>query len=300
MLDQEVAILLKAKEYTEAETTLTNYLTTHPNEAKALELLGETYALQENWEAATTVFKTLVLKDTKNANYHFKYGGALAMKALRANKLYALFMMNEIKSEFLLAAKLDKTHIDSRWALVVFYTEFPGIIGGSIKKALEYTEELYLLSPVDGYLSKGYVYEFDGETKLAEKNYKKAIEVGGSITCFQKLTSFYEKNDAPQKAISTIEEAHKKLQRNSLNYQLGKVSAAYNLQLDKGANCLYKYIENFSPEDGIPIEWAYYRLAQIYRHKGDKDKAIIWIDKSLTVQSKFEPAILEKKRILNM
>ena len=117
MLDQEVAILLKAKEYTEAEIILTNYLTTHPNEAKALELLGETYALQENWEAATTVFETLVLKDSKNANYHFKYGGALGMKALRANKLYALFMMNEIKSEFLLAAKLDKTHIDSRWGI---------------------------------------------------------------------------------------------------------------------------------------------------------------------------------------
>ncbi len=296
----EVDLLFKSEQYTEAETVLHSLLNNNPNEIKALELLGETYAIQQNWDEAVEIYKHLVEIDVMNANYHYQYGGAMGMKAIRSNKFLALLMINDIKYEFLKASELDVDYIESRWALVVFYMELPGILGGSKKNALLYSDALQKLSPVDGYLSKGYIYETDEDLKLAEEYYKKAIEIGGSITCFQKLTSFYENEGQHEKAISTIEEAHDKLQRNSLNYQLGKVCAAYNLDLDKGEKCLYKYINNHSPQDGIPLEWAYYRLAQIYKHKNDKIKAIIWINKSLATQSDFEPAIAEKKLILKM
>ncbi len=297
---EEIEGLINSKEYTKAETILTRYLNTYSSETRALELLGDTYALQNDWEEAVLIFEQLIQVETKNANYHYKYGQALGMKALSNNVFFALFMMNEVKEEFLLAANLDSTHIDSRWALVVYYTELPGIIGGSIKKALLYTEELHTISPVDGYLSKGYVYEYDNEDELAEENYKKAIEIGGSITCFNKLISFYEKNNEPKKAIFIIEEAYSNLKLNVLNYQLGEVSAVNNLDLEKGKNCLLKYIENFTSEKGIPIEWAYFRLAQIYKHQKDKVNALKWINKSLVIQSEFEPAIDEKKLIVTM
>lgn len=273
---------------------------TQVEEIKALEDLGNTYAQQNKWEEAVLIFEQLVQIETKNANYHYKYGEALGRNALNSNKLVAFFMMNDVKEEFLIAAKLDATHIDSRWALVVFYTEIPGILGGSIRKALSYTEELQLLSPVDGYLSKGYVYEYDDETKLAEENYKRAIEVGGSITCFNKLISFYKNNKEAQKAISTIEKAYNKLNINNLNYQIGEVSAVFNIDLKKGEEGLLKYIENFSSEDEVSIEWAYLRLAQIYKHQENKVNAIQLVNKALTIKPEFELALKEKNLILNM
>ncbi len=269
-------------------------------EIKALEGLGNIYVQQNKWEEAGLIFEQLLEIDSKNANYHYKYGEALGRNALNNNKIVALFMMNAIKEEFLIAAKLDTTHIDSRWALVVFYTELPGIIGGSIKKALTYTEQLQILSPVDGYLSKGYVYEYDNEIELAEKNYKKAIEVGGSITCYNKMISFYKKNNNPKKAIFIIEEANKKLDINILNYRLGEVSAMFNLELDKGKKGLIKYIENFSSKDEVSLEWAYLRLAQIYKHEANKVNAIKWINNTLELQPEFKLALKEKKLILNM
>jgi tetratricopeptide (TPR) repeat protein len=292
--------LFQLEQYKKAETTLTTYLNNHPKEIKALELLGETYAYQENWNAAMKIFKSLVKIDESNANYHYQYGGAMGMKAVRANKLTALFMVSDIKKEFIKATELDKNHIDARWALVVLYTQLPSILGGSQKKALNYAEELKSISPVDGYLSTGYVYEDDEDSKLAEKYYKKAIEVGGSITCYQKLTDLYEKNGQAQKAIDNIEKTQQMHQRNSLNYQLGKVSAAYNIDLEKGKNCLFKYIKNHSPNDGIPLEWAYYRLAQIYKHENNKVTALKWINISLNTLPDFEEALAEKKLILKM
>jgi tetratricopeptide (TPR) repeat protein len=299
-LVKEIEGFINNKEYTKAEKGLFNYNNTPSKDIRTIEVIGDAYAQKKQWEKAVFIFEYLIKVDAKNANYHYKYGEALGRYALMNNKIFALFTMNEVKREFLLAAKLDTTHINARWALVVFYTELPGIFGGSIRKALSYTEELQILSPIDGYLSKGYVYEYDNEIDLAEKNYKKAINVGGSITCFNKLISFYKSNNEPKMAISTIEEAYKKLQLNSLNYRIGEVSVEFEVELDKGKNGLIKYIENYSSADNYTVEWANLRLAQIYKLERDKRNALKWINKALELESNFEPALKEKALILNI
>ncbi len=296
----EADSLFQNKEYLKAENTLVSILKESPNNKKSLQLLGETYAAQKKWDEAVFVFQKLVELEPKNPEYHYKYGNAIGMQAFRNNAIAAFFMIDDVSDEFLTTIELDKNHIDAHWALVVFYTELPGIIGGSYKKAFNYSNELKTISLVDYYLSKGYIYDHKEETKLAEINYLKAVEIGGSFTCFQKLSDLYETEGEYQKAIATIEKASNKLQINSLNYQLGKVSAAYNLELEKGENSLLKYIDNYKPEDGILLEWPYYRLAQIYRHKNDKASALKWIEKSLNFQPDFEPAQKEKELIFKM
>jgi tetratricopeptide (TPR) repeat protein len=244
--------------------------------------LGDAHGYQKNWDRAIEAYKTLIDKYPRNANYHYKYGGALGMKALSISKLKALTIIGDVKEAFLKAAELDSKHIDARWALVELYVSLPGIVGGSTSKALKYAQELENLSKVDGYLAKGYVYEYDDEPELAEKYYRLAMKVGGSITCYEKLSSFYEGQKQPDKAIATIEESHAKHQRNALHYQIGKVCADYNIQLEKGEKCIKAYLANHSAKDGVPKEWAYYRLAQIYKHKNDKAEALKWIDKAIS------------------
>ncbi len=293
-------LLMDAKSYEQANLILADYLKGHPNDLVAIELLADTYSYQSKWEVAIEKYKYLVAQNPKNANYHYKHGGAIAMHAQSISKLKALGFIGEMKRAFLTAAKLDSKHIDTRWALVDMYVTLPGIVGGSYAKALKYAEELEKLSTVDGYLAKGYVYEYDNEPELAEKYYKQAIKIGGSVTCYDKLSTFYENNQQPSKAIQTIEKAHKKHQRNAMHYQIGKVSADYNIQLDKGEMCLKTYIKNYTAKDGVPVEWAYYRLAQINRHKNDKKNALVYIDKALTLKPDFKKALEEKKEISKM
>ena len=82
--------------------------------------------------------------------------------------------------------------------------------------------------------------------------------------------------------------------------QIGKVSADYNVQLDKGEKCLKTYIENYTVKDGVPLQWAYYRLAQIFKHKNDKKSALIWIDKALAFNSDFDFALNFRSQVLEM
>lgn len=297
-LHVEVSQLLTNKQYQKAEQLVSNFLVNNPNDLEAIELLGDSHGYQKEWDEAIRYYKMLVNIDDSNANYHYKYGGALGMKALSVSKLKALGLIGDVKRSFLKAAKLDTTHIDTRWALVELYMQLPGILGGSKNRSLKYAEELQNISQVDGFLAKGYIYEYDDEPELAEAYYKNAIKVGGSLTCFQKLTDLYENNNQPQKAISNIEKAQQAHYRNALHYQIGKVCADYNIQLEKGEQCLNIYIENHSAKDGVPIEWAYYRMAQIQKHKKNKTAALKWIDKALEVRSKFEQATKEKAKIL--
>ncbi len=285
------------KEFLNAQAEMTTYLQSHPDDKEAIELLGDAYGHQKKWDAAIIQYKKLSEEEPDNANYHYKYGGALGMKALSVSKLRALGLIGDVKRAFLKAAELDPNHIDTRWALVELYVSLPGIVGGSTKKALKYANELQNLSKVDGYLAKGYVYEYDDEPELAEKYYKLAIEVGGSVTCYEKLTNFYEEQNEPVKAINNIEEAHEKHQRNAMHYQIGKVCADYNIQLEKGEKCLKTYIANHSAKDGVPTAWAYYRLAQIYKHKKNKTEALKWIDKAIAELPKIKVFQIEKSNI---
>jgi len=296
-LSVEADLLFKKKQFKKAENLILAHISSNPNDIVATELLGDAYGHQKRWNKAIVEYKKLVEADNTNANYHYKYGGALGMKALQ-NKLKAIGLIGDIKSSFTKAAELDPEHVDARWALVELYIQLPGIFGGSKKKSLKYAEELENLSKVDGYLAKGYVYEYDDEPELAEKYYKLALNVGGSMTCFNKLTNLYETQKQPNKAIANLEQAYEKHNRNALHYQIGKVCADYNIDLEKGERCLLNYIKNHSAKDGVPIEWAYFRLAQIHKNRLDKDKALKWIDKALSVRTDFKQAKEEKEKIL--
>ena len=276
------------KEFKNAQNEMTAFLKTKPEDKQAIELLGDVYGYQKKWDNAIEQYKALTQKQPNSANYQYKYGGALGMKALSINKLKALGIIGDVKEAFLKAAELDSNHIDARWALVELYVSLPGIVGGSFSKALKYAEELQKLSKVDGYLAKGYVYEYDDEPELAEKYYKLAIKVGGSVTCYEKLTNFYDRQNEPEKAIGNLEVAQQNLQRNAMHYQIGKVCADYNIQLDKGEKCLKAYLSHHSSKDGVPRAWAYYRLAQIYKNKNDTTKALEWIDKAIADLPKIE------------
>lgn len=291
---QQTHQYIENKSYVKAQQIIQVFLIEHPNHLEAVELYGDTFGYLTQWDQAIAIYKKLVNQNPDNANYQYKYGGALAMKAQSVSKIKALNYVFDAKNAFLRAAELDSKHIDTRWALVELYMQLPGIFGGSFKKSLAYAEELEKISKVDGYLAKGYVYEYDDNPEKAEYYYKMAVQVGGSLTCYEKLSNFYEKQQKPEGAIKTIETGFDKHQRNALHYQLGKVCAEYNLQLDKGEQCLKTYIKNYTAKDGVPVAWANYRLAQIYKHKRDKSTALSYIQ--LAIQELPEVIYFQQER----
>ena len=199
--------LYSSKNFEQSKVLFQNYLKDNPNNIKTIEYLGDIAGQNKSWDNAIYYYNKLKQLKPTEANYHYKYGGVMGMKAKESNKFKALGMITEIKSSFEKAISLNPKNIEARAALVELYLQLPGIVGGSEKKALLYANEIAQISAVDGYLSKGHIAEYFGRFKEAEIQYKKAIEISKSKNAYRILANLYKnKMGQPEKAKSILEE----------------------------------------------------------------------------------------------
>jgi len=199
--------LYSSKNFEQSKVLFQNYLKDNPNNIKTIEYLGDIAGQNKSWDNAIYYYNKLKQLKPMEANYHYKYGGVMGMKAKESNKFKALGMITEIKSSFEKAISLNPKHIEARAALVEFYLQLPGIVGGSEKKALLYANEIAQISAVDGYLSKGHIAEYFGRFKEAEIQYIKAVEISKSKNAYRILANLYKnKMGQPEKSKSILEE----------------------------------------------------------------------------------------------
>ena len=199
--------LFLSKNFDQSRIVFENILKENPNNTKTVEYLGDIAGQNKSWDNAIYYYKKLKQLKPLEANYYYKYGGVLGMKAKESNKFKALGMISEIKSSFEKAIALNPKHIEARAALVELYLQLPGIVGGSEKKALLYANEIAQISAVDGYISKGHIAEYFGRFKEAEIQYKKAVEISKSKNSYRILANLYKnKMGQPEKAKSILEE----------------------------------------------------------------------------------------------
>jgi len=262
---------IAAKEYKKAIELIESNTGNSSSELK--DKLAESYAYLGEWDKAIPIYEDLKERHPENAEYWFRYGGVLAMKAQTSSRLTALTLIGRIKSSFIRAAELDNKHIDTRWALVDVYLTLPGILGGSVSKAEQYADELKEISLIDGYISKGYVYEYDDEPSKAKDNYFKGLE-----------------------ALSKVDS----ISRNQLRYQIAKICGDYGIKIDEGIHQMNQFIDNYSVKDGVGKEWVYYRLARLHRHNNNKEIANEYIEKAIAMKDEFTPALKERERIFKM
>lgn len=184
-----------------------SYLKNNPNNLKTLEYLGDIEGRNKSWDKAIYYYQKLKQIEPLEANFHYKFGGVLGMKAKDSNKFVALGMIKDVKASFEKAIILNPKHLEARWALIELYLQLPGIVGGSETKAIRYANELSRISLVEGYLAKGRIDEYFERYLEAEKLYKKAVDVGKSKKSYLFLSNLYKnKMRQPEKAKSVLED----------------------------------------------------------------------------------------------
>ena len=259
--------LLKSGNIEKAQKMFKQY----DEDREAIEYLGDIASFKKDWDMAIEYYEELVELAPENATYNFKLGGAMGMKAYYGSKFQAALLIGDVKKYLNKAAELDSKHIESRRALVELYMQIPSFAGGSQTIAESYASDLDRLNVVDAYLADAYIYKIQDYDDLAKNKY----------------------NDALRSAIRKPE----LVERNYLNYELGEVSALYEIQLEHGKKFLQEYIENYNYQDLKSPAWAYYRLAQIERLQKNKETALVHIKKSLEIDPSFDKALIEKQKI---
>ena len=93
---KQAEIYYDNEEFQKAKPLFEANLERNPDHAKTREYLGDIASYSNDWDTAISYYETLVEEDPNSANYNFKLGGALGMKAQEISKIRALSYVGAI------------------------------------------------------------------------------------------------------------------------------------------------------------------------------------------------------------
>jgi tetratricopeptide (TPR) repeat protein len=258
--------------YVEASKTLSAIRSESAEYAAAQYYLGRIAFESKKYDEAQDYFEAAVEKDEKVASYHSWLGNTYGIIARDANVFKQGMLAPKMKREWEKAIALDPKDLDSRTSLIQFYLQAPGFMGGSVDKAKEVANQLLKLKPAEGHLQLGNIYLSEKKPAEAEKEFKEMVKADQAY--ISGLANFYTKEKKYDQAFALFEEALKKNPEDILSiYQLGRTSALSGMKLERGEECLKKYL-TYKPKPNEPsLAGANMRLAQIYEKKGKKAEA---------------------------
>jgi tetratricopeptide (TPR) repeat protein len=167
--------LVDARSYDAARTMLEQIVQRDGGDAEARFHLGRLLMGHfRDLDAAEEQLEKAVELADRNAEYHFTLGNLYGAQAQAVSIFSKMSYAGKVKTEFLRAVELDPGSIPYRTALMEYYLQAPGIVGGSVEKAREQAGELVKRSPYDGHLALARVAVYEKNEKLAEQEYRNA------------------------------------------------------------------------------------------------------------------------------
>ncbi len=256
-IDEGVS-LVQQKKYAEAKTVFEQILDKNKNDAEAhyrlgLVFLNRGFKDRDVNEAVDQLEKAVDL-NPNNADYQFRYGAALAEKAQNAGVIKQAFLASKIKNAFKRSVELNPQNARSRIALAQFYLQAPSIMGGDDAEGWKQLDEAIKLDEFQGRSTKAY---FLGRAK---------------------------KNDE-------AENEHKMLIKSySENWRVWKNYGYFCLNIDRCDDAV-KYLQKYVVMRPDTAD-SYQSLAEALLKKGNIDLAMSNLDKSLSIDKEYVPAII--------
>ena len=285
------------QKYDAARAEVDRLLKANPADDAALSCMGEIYEREGKSGDAVDWYEKAVKANERDPQHHLSLAGALGTEAQKANKLRQPFLARRLKSELERAVALDPNLVDAHEGLRQYYTEAPGIVGGSIDRAKEEAEIIAKLNPLRGHLARASIGRHVGDNALAESEYKAAVAQNpDSLFVAYTLGSFYENQKRWADAAVVYERLLDQRPTELLpHFFYGRVSALSGDNTERGEREMRYWIAN-APADApmLTRSAAHVRLGMILEHEGKRDGARAEYEAALSINPKNVDA---KKRL---
>jgi len=296
-----------------------------PHNAEAYYYLGW-LTINSDYDGAIEYLENAVNLNGGVAKYHLMLGNAYGVKAQRGGIFGKLGAASNCKAQYLIAISLDTKFTEARENMIEFYLQAPGIVGGSVEKAMAEADTIKTYDPYAGTIAEAKVHAYQNEKVKQEECYRKAISITPkNFIAYQALWLLYmDENNVTQadeifkravvsvdnksdmyfqaglfyvgkneflKAREMFEAALKKdLKNYAVYYQFGKMDLLSGTDLYQGLAYFEKYIQAPELKNSPAHEYAYWRMGMIYEKLGKADSARISYRKSLELSPDFEDA----------
>ncbi len=183
--------LAKNKNYEKAKKILEEIVDKDETNAEAFFILGQMNMALRDFEEASDNFEDAVELDKGNSNYHFWLGRAYGADAQQSSIITKAMLAPKIKKQFEIAVALDSNNIGAKVGLAHFYLRAPGIMGGSIDKAMEQGKILLQLDEPNGRIILAQVYQAKDKPELADEQYELLLTKYGNDKKFANIYNAY-------------------------------------------------------------------------------------------------------------
>lgn len=173
------AQLFEQRRFAEARTVFSAAVKANPKDALALTYMGRLAFSDSSYDVAAGWFEQAVAIDTRNPQLLYWLGRAYGRDARKANPFRAPGLAKAARDQFIKALAIDPRHAESREALVIFYRDAPGMVGGSMEKAFAELEPLKAVAPIRYALNLGDLYAHEKKWAEAEAAYKAGLGAPG-------------------------------------------------------------------------------------------------------------------------
>lgn len=291
--------LFEAGKFKEAKTVFEPALEANARDAAAAFYLGRIAMEERRHDRAADYFEAATKLDPKNATYFLWLGRAYAREARDANVLRQPGLAKRTRAAWERAVELDPENLDARGDLIQFYVQAPGLLGGSMERAIEQAEEIRKRNPLRGYLELGALYERDKNLAEAEKAYLNAArEKSERHVGEYRLGLFYQNIGAYEKAFDVFESliAANPLEAGAL-FQIGKTGALSGQRLDRAEEALEAYLKTTPGRNDPSLAAAHWRLGMVHERRQDRQRAKAEYETAVRLDPTFQPATESLKKL---
>lgn len=163
----ELAALLRAHRYEQAERLADERLQRDPNDATALAAKAEAIGSARPDEAIRLAQQCVQAHPQQSACW-LALGNALGARARSARPLAAMSYAGKIRDAFLHAVWLDPHNTDARFALLDYYLQAPALVGGGKARARTLTAQTEAVNPAAARLMQAQIDLANGALDQAE------------------------------------------------------------------------------------------------------------------------------------
>jgi len=291
------------KDFQNANDILQKLKTQEPNNAELYYLSAKANMGLKNYQQAVTESAQAVIKNPDVSDYHRLFADTQVLKFVGTQNTSIIKLpgfARRVKRSYQTAVNLDPDNIKAREGLALFYMMAPGIIGGSIKKAEFQAQAIEKIDASSAYpikigilkkrkrwsqaldLIKEWQALKPNDWNPVEAEFRVYLEQEKFAPASKVLTDWLQENPTEMNA----------------NYLLGLTAALSGNYLDLGEKALLTYNAYTPDMNQAGHEWSYYRLANIYEHKGELQKAIAAAKKAESLQPNNKKVVTQVRQLI--
>lgn len=267
--------LFEAGRYDAAVAQLRSAVRADPSDAEALFLLGRSYLALENWNDAADWLEKAVELAPQQAAYHHRLGQAYGEQTREAGLLSRVSLAFKTRDQLTRAVELDPKLVEAHSDLVEFYLEAPGVLGGSVDKAIEEAAAVKALDEREGLLAYAKVYRYQEDDAKLRTVYEEGVRKYPDLGQFLLQLGYMREREGDTAGAFTLFDQLAAVPGWEMTgcYQVGRLAATAGQETARGAECLETYVAQ-TPEEGMPpLDAAWFRLGQVYARRGDTARA---------------------------